>query len=192
MTPEPWTAIVLSGGRARRLGGAAKHAVLVGGATLLERTLAAVGGASQVVVVGEAPAGLDAEVIREDPPFAGPAAAIGAALVRTRHERVTVVACDHPFVSEAVDALMGADVADVDGAVAVDAAGRRQHLLFTAKRAALAQASAQHGSLIDVAVHELVSGLNLREIAVSARSLLDVDTWDDHAKVEDIDARTPD
>jgi choline kinase len=42
----PWAAVVLSGGRARRLDGEPKHQVRVGGRTLLDRTLDAVAAAS--------------------------------------------------------------------------------------------------------------------------------------------------
>jgi molybdopterin-guanine dinucleotide biosynthesis protein A len=192
MTEEdrPWSAVVLSGGRSRRLGGTPKHAVRVGDATLLERTLAAVAGASEIVVVGEAPDAADFPVIREDPPFAGPAAAIGAALGHVRSARVTVTACDHPFVADAIATLMAEQLDDVDGAIAVDASRRRQNLLFTASRAALARAVDAHASLANLSVHELLAGLKLREVNVSERSLLDVDTWDDHAKLEEIHART--
>ena len=187
MAPSAWSAVVLSGGRARRLGGASKHDVLVGGRTLLERTLAAVADASQVVVVGDAPATTDALVIREDPRFAGPAAAIGAALPHVRTPLVVVVACDHPFVAEAIDALLDTELDGIDGAIAVDATGRRQNLIFAATLSALGRAVEGRETLIDVAVHDLLAGLKLQEVRVSDRSLLDVDTWDDHAKVERID-----
>ena|SRR5690349_3753106 len=183
-----WAAVVLSGGRARRLGGAPKHEVRVGGRTLLDRTLEAVAAASEVIVVGEGNAGPGALVIREEPAFAGPAAAIGAALRHVRSPQVAVVACDHPFVAEAIDALMAEKWDGADGVIAVDSTGRRQNLLFTASRTALQSAIARRTSLIDVAAHELLADLDLREVTVSARSLLDVDTWDDHAKLEEMDA----
>jgi molybdopterin-guanine dinucleotide biosynthesis protein A len=164
--------------------------VQVGGATLLERTLAAVADASDVVIVGEAPKGTDATVVREDPPFAGPAAAIGAALEHVAAPRVLVAACDHPFVGEAIDALLAEELDNVDGVIAVDGTGRRQNLLFVAARSALVREAEARDSLADVAVHDLLAGLALREIAVSERSLLDVDTWDDHARLEEIDAGT--
>ncbi|SNQ49025.1 Molybdopterin-guanine dinucleotide biosynthesis protein A [Frankia canadensis] len=47
-----WSALVLAGGAARRLGGQDKPAVVVGGVTLLERVLAATAGAERRVVVG--------------------------------------------------------------------------------------------------------------------------------------------
>jgi molybdopterin-guanine dinucleotide biosynthesis protein A len=183
-----WAAVVLSGGRARRLDGAPKHEVRVGGRTLLDRTLDAVAAASEIVVVGEGNAARGALVIREDPAFAGPAAAIGAALPHVHSPQVAVVACDHPFVAEAIDALMAAEWEGADGVIAVDSTGRRQHLLFTASRPALQRAIESRTSLIDVAAHELLAELHLREVAVSARSLLDVDTWDDHARLEEMDA----
>ena len=139
--------------------------------------------------VGDAPDGTGATVIREEPSFAGPAAAIGAALGHIESDRVTVVACDHPFVADAIEALTSEDLHGVDGAIAVDRTGRRQNLLFTAQRQALEQAVEGHESLVDVAVHQLLAGLRLREVEVSERSLLDVDTWEDHAKLEEIDAR---
>ena len=99
-------AIVLVGGRARRLGGAAKPLLEVGGATPWQRTLAALAerGAAPVVAVGPAldgasSAGASSDSassgggdglsamaapavtwVREDPPFGGPVAAIAAGL----------------------------------------------------------------------------------------------------------------
>ncbi|MCF3965483.1 NTP transferase domain-containing protein, partial [Streptomyces fuscigenes] len=47
----PFDAVVLAGGAARRLGGADKPGVRVGGRTLLDRVLAACAGAGRTVVV---------------------------------------------------------------------------------------------------------------------------------------------
>ncbi|MCV7084044.1 NTP transferase domain-containing protein [Mycolicibacterium insubricum] len=70
-------AIVLAGGRARRLDGADKPNLLVGGRRLIDVALDAVAGAAHIVVVGPS-RDLPEAVIqtREDPPFAGPAAAV--------------------------------------------------------------------------------------------------------------------
>ncbi|MCW2566643.1 MAG: molybdopterin-guanine dinucleotide biosynthesis protein MobA, partial [Mycobacterium sp.] len=54
-----YTAVVLAGGRARRLGGIAKPAVDVGGRPMLARVLAAVADAGHVIVVGPPLAGLN-------------------------------------------------------------------------------------------------------------------------------------
>lgn len=48
-----YDAIVLAGGAAKRLGGADKPGVLVGGRALLDRVLGACAGAGTTVVVGE-------------------------------------------------------------------------------------------------------------------------------------------
>ncbi|WP_460750573.1 NTP transferase domain-containing protein, partial [Myceligenerans cantabricum] len=82
-------AIVLAGGRASRLDGAAKPALVSDGVPLLHLALDAAGGARRTAVVG--PDDLAAPIAahptahrtvltREDPPFGGPAAAIAAAL----------------------------------------------------------------------------------------------------------------
>ncbi|MGN7861797.1 molybdenum cofactor guanylyltransferase [Microbacterium sp. 22303] len=89
----PLGAVVLVGGRARRMGGAAKHLLELGGSTPWDRTLAALAahGISPIIAVGPAPAdGRPADAaavpvvtwVREDPPFGGPVAALAAALSR--------------------------------------------------------------------------------------------------------------
>jgi len=113
-------AVILAGGRSSRLGGVPKDQLMAGAATLLECALAAARGASRVVVVGPEWGSLPSAVLRcrEDPPFAGPAAAIAtglAALASAAHaERVLqapltlVLACDMPRSAGAVDALLAA------------------------------------------------------------------------------------
>jgi molybdopterin-guanine dinucleotide biosynthesis protein A len=76
-------AVILAGGRAERLDGASKPDLVVGGRRLLATAIAAArsAGCDRVVVVGptelEAPGCL---VVREDPPFGGPVAALAAGL----------------------------------------------------------------------------------------------------------------
>jgi molybdopterin-guanine dinucleotide biosynthesis protein A len=50
--PHDFCAVILAGGRARRLGGADKPGLTVGGRTLAEAVLSAVAGAAMVIVVG--------------------------------------------------------------------------------------------------------------------------------------------
>lgn len=120
-------AIILAGGRSSRLGGVPKAGLIYGGTTLLERSLHATGAAARTVVVGPDPGNLPDGVLscREEPPYAGPAAAIAAglgALAVSRAGRhgavappppfVLVLACDMPQSAAAVrvlfDALAGA------------------------------------------------------------------------------------
>ncbi|MGY3318305.1 molybdenum cofactor guanylyltransferase [Arthrobacter sp. TE12232] len=114
-------AIILAGGRSARLGGVPKSRLTYDGATLLERSLRAAGGARRVVVVGPDPGDLPAGTLncREDPPFAGPAAAIAAGLnaLAAGHAGrsdagapapfTLVLACDMPRSAVAVRALAG-------------------------------------------------------------------------------------
>jgi molybdopterin-guanine dinucleotide biosynthesis protein A len=114
-------AIILAGGRSARLGGVPKSRLTYDGATLLERSLRAAGGARRVVVVGPDPGDLPAGTLncREDPAFAGPAAAIAAGLNALAAEHAgrsdagapapftLVLACDMPRSAAAVRALAG-------------------------------------------------------------------------------------
>ncbi len=124
-----WAAVVLTGGRARRLGGLSKADLVLDGRTLLASTYAACRdlGAQVVVAVGpepEEPTGLGVDGgprlvwTREDPPFAGPARAVAAgvaALARCTPApgaAVVVLACDMPDVGGALPVLARAVVAD--------------------------------------------------------------------------------
>lgn len=181
MTEQGWDAIVLAGGRATRLGGVDKPDLVVDGRTLLDRTLDAVSGATNVIVVGEVDAP-GAVVVQEEPRFAGPAAAIGAGLRAVTSPWVLIAACDHPYVADAVAPLLAARTGD--GAVAVDAGGRRQHLLCVANASALRAAASAQDSLTDLAVHRLLAPLELTEIALPPRATLDVDSWHDRDVAE--------
>ncbi|MFF8511565.1 DUF6457 domain-containing protein [Streptomyces sp. NPDC015492] len=75
----PHDAVVLAGGAARRLGGADKPGVRVGGRPLLDRVLAACRRAERTVVVGvPRPTVRPVHWTREDPPGGGPLAALDA------------------------------------------------------------------------------------------------------------------
>lgn len=85
---EPHDAIVLAGGRASRLDGAAKPGLLSGGVPLLHLSLDAAAGAHRIAVVGPDdlaevidthPAAARTVLTRENPPFGGPVAGIAAA-----------------------------------------------------------------------------------------------------------------
>lgn len=180
MTDLAWDAIVLAGGRATRLGGTPKADLVVDGRSLLDRTLDAVASANRVVVVGdvEAPG---AVIVQEEPRFGGPAAAIGAGLAEVTSPWALIAACDYPFVAEAVGPLL--DARTGDGVVAVDAGGRRQHLLCVLSTSALRDAVAAQ-PLTDLAVHRLLAPLDLTEIALPPRATEDVDTWHDQEVAE--------
>ncbi|SCK23482.1 molybdenum cofactor guanylyltransferase [Streptomyces sp. WMMB 714] len=94
-------AVVLAGGGARRLGGADKPAVTVGGRPLLDRVLSACADATATVVVGpRRPTPRPVTWVREEPPGGGPLAALDAGLRHTTEPLVLVLSADLPFLRE--------------------------------------------------------------------------------------------
>jgi len=89
-------AILLAGGRARRVDGAAKPLFDVGGRTLLQRAIDAVADCAPVTVVADPVPGVSGGAgvtwVREDPPFSGPAAAVVAALAAWQRAATLVAA----------------------------------------------------------------------------------------------------
>ncbi|WP_194765013.1 molybdenum cofactor guanylyltransferase [Microbacterium sp. UFMG61] len=179
-------AIVLAGGRASRLGGAAKPLLEVGGRTLLDHAVAAVADCDPVIVVGpRMPVAGNIAWVRENPPFGGPVAAIAAGLAHLgstalETAEVYVLAADLPNADEAVALLRRHPLSpSEDGVCLSDASGRMQWLTgryrVDALRAA-AQALPDEGR--DASARALLGGLTLT--AVDAGGLAaDIDTWDD-------------
>lgn len=186
-------AIVLAGGRSSRLNQVDKAALRYRQQTLVERTVAAVPGARNVVVVGPDRSGtLTRPVLRarEDPPFGGPAAAIAAGVSTlatadpVAGDVTIVLACDMPHVATAVTALRAAlPVAGaVDGVIAVDAGGRRQPLAAIYTTSSLTEAIESErnvGSLDGLSAFRLIAGLDLTEVPVPRGATDDIDTWAD-------------
>jgi molybdopterin-guanine dinucleotide biosynthesis protein A len=139
---DPYTAVVLAGGRAARLGGQAKPQLQVGGRTMLEAVLAAVADAEQRTVVGP-PQPLPPGVhrVREQPPGGGPVAALRAGLAEVTTDVVAVLAGDLPFVTASLVTDLRARLTD-DGVLVVDEGGRDQYLLGVWRTAALRAATA--------------------------------------------------
>lgn len=185
---EAFDAIVLAGGGARRLGGADKGAVEVGTEPLLAHALAAVAGATRVVVVGPVS---NADLIThddrsrvsfvtEDPPRGGPAAAVGAGLAETEAGLVVALACDMPFADAAtVSRLVEAAGDGGDGALLVDETGRRQYLAAAYRRGPLREALNRLEPLHGAPLHRAISVLTLTEVRADPEEAFDVDTWHD-------------
>ncbi len=201
-----YDALILAGGRSARLGGVPKSRLMFDGATLLDRAIAAAGGAIRTVVVGPAadaaePSGqttardVAGQVLftREDPPFSGPAAAIAAGLSALAQDRTPmpftlVLACDMPLVAHAVPVLLAACVSGAEhdvhfgGVVAQSADGRSQPLAGFYSTDLLQKSAddlASRGTLINASVRALLANLGVAAVAVPAGSTDDVDTWAD-------------
>ncbi|GAA1419735.1 NTP transferase domain-containing protein [Streptomyces thermospinosisporus] len=182
-----YDAVVLAGGAARRLGGADKPAVRVGGRTLLDRVLTACAGARTTVVVADPrPTARPVVWAREEPPGGGPLAALEAGLGHTTAEHALLLSADLPFldartVQELLAALRGTGA---DGVQLTDEGGREQPLVAAYRTSALrrelyALVSA-HGALTGLPLRRLTARLDLTRLTGPVASF-DCDTWDDIA-----------
>lgn len=191
-------AILLAGGRATRVDGAAKPLFEIGGTTLLRAAVTAAtdAGARPITVVAPVldPA-LDVAWVREEPPFGGPAAAIVAAVegwpAGADPEWTLVLACDLPGVGAAVRRL-GADLpllpSDADGLCLGDASSRPQWLTGIYRTRALrGAASALPDRGAGAPVRALLADLAIVVVASPDALTRDVDTWED---LEEARART--
>lgn len=157
-------AIILTGGRSSRLDSVPKSEFIVEQSTLLARTLNAASVARRIVVVGPAPATALPDgvmLVREEPPFSGPVAAVAAGVAalnsapdggktqatnpgskNVASDSVLVLACDMPHIGVAVPSLLTAceAVKDTDGVIAVDEEQRRQPLAAVYRTKALISA----------------------------------------------------
>lgn len=185
---EPgYDAVVLAGGAARRLGGADKPGLRIGGRALLDRVLAACADArTTVVVADERPTARAVLWAREDPPGGGPSAALDAGLRRTGAEDVVVLSADLPFLDAATvrRLLETLRSGGADGVLLTDADGRDQPLVAAyrtrALRRGLADLTAEHGTLTGLPLRRLTAALHLTRVPDPVASF-DCDTWDDIA-----------
>ena len=190
-----WDAIIVAGGRAKRLGGIDKTALVWQGRSLLDGVVAAASGARRTCVVGS-DADLPASVLRavERPRWGGPAAAIVAGLEALAGDSaagtdwVLVLAGDLVHADAAVGLLLDtaagltADELTADGLISVDPDGRRQPLLAVYNRAALVS-SALLRPADNLSVMSLIGGLNLVELPLPGALGDDVDTPADAARL---------
>ncbi len=185
-------AVILAGGRSARLGGQPKAELIVDGTALLARTVHASSGAASIVIVGEASATPAAHTIlvREDPAFGGPVAAIGAALTALAEtdarqaDWTLVLACDMPLISTAVPSLIEAASRagrGTDAVVAVDDSGRTQHLAAVYRTSVLREQLTALGALSGRSMRTLAATMTLTEVA-TGNATQDIDTWDDAAR----------
>ncbi|MGW5341532.1 NTP transferase domain-containing protein [Streptomyces sp. HUAS TT3] len=199
-----YDAIVLAGGAARRLGGADKPGLRVGGRTLLDRVLDACADAAATVVVGDRrPTARPVRWARENPPGAGPVAALDAGLRQTTAELVLVLSADLPFLDRGtVRALLAAsgeqraadgedpegpvDPEGPEGALLRDRTGRDQPLVAAYRaeplRREIALLAAEHGTLSGLPLRALTAELRLTHVAdAEPLASFDCDTWEDLA-----------
>jgi len=146
-----WTAAILAGGQARRLGGRDKSALRVGDGSILDRQLrvlrpltphilivAGHGHTTPWPAILQSEAGEDLRVVGDLIPGAGALGGLYTALVEAPTEQVLVIACDMPFVSAPFLSELAALGADVDAAIPRDV-HRRHPLCASYQRRIAAQ-----------------------------------------------------
>lgn len=158
--------------------------------SLLERVVAASSDADRVIVVGpQRPLAAEVTWCREDPPGAGPVAAVASGMQQVRADVVLTLAADLPWIAPAVPGLVAALAArPCDCAALVDGAGRVNYLAAAWRRAALVRALAAVGDPAGASMRALVSTATITQVPDVGGWGLDCDTWDD---VEDARNRLP-
>ncbi|WP_084477741.1 NTP transferase domain-containing protein [Nocardia jejuensis] len=176
-------AIVLAGGRASRMGGVDKPAIVVGGQSMLDAALAAVIDCDRTVVVGPHRPELPPEILQtqEIPAGAGPVAAIASglgALTGATTGLVVVLAADMPFLNATAvrELLSQAKESGSDAVFATDASGRPQYLVGVWRRTALLEALNRLDSLVNRPMKALVP---VDTATVALPGVEDCDTPDD-------------
>ena len=182
-----FSAVVLAGGTAARLGGADKASIEHAGRTLLEWALDALLDASEVVVVGDpVPTTRPVTFTRENPRYGGPVAALltGRDALLRRPRTLGVLAVDMPRVTAYTFRRLHEAALGHDGAFLADGDGRRQLagvLDLDRLDAVRPDHEAQHG----MALHRLLSALDLATVGSEGEEARDVDTWADLRDLEE-------
>lgn len=183
-------AILLVGGRSRRMGGGLKPLLEVGGRSLFSGAVAALtdAGCAPLVAVGPV---LDADAIvqwvREDPPFTGPAAAIAAAVdlvPAAGPEWMLILAGDLPYVPQVAERLIAATASGAADAVVFRADGHPQWLAGVYRTKSLRAAVATLGDdVLGAPVRALLGGLEIAWLTDEDGITADIDTPADLARI---------
>lgn len=175
--------IVLSGGTSSRFG-SDKSKALIGGQSLIQRILTSIPAEFEVIIVGPEPDIQTATYlcIQENPLGGGPLAGFKAGLAACTSEIVGLIATDMPFAIARVINLLNAMTSHDEAVIYVDAEGFKQPLAAVYRVEAVEKALLKIGDVHGQSMRNLVSQLQVREIAMSsqvAQALVDIDTQAD-------------
>jgi molybdopterin-guanine dinucleotide biosynthesis protein A len=176
-----FTAVVLAGGQAVRMGGWDKATIELNGRSLLEYSLDAVVDAAEVVVVGDpVPTDRPVTFVREDPRHGGPVAGLMAArdVMLRDVPMVAVLAVDMPRLTTATFRRLSEAAVGRDGAVLVDPEVRRQ-LAFVVDRARLDEVAPPVEERHGAPLHRILDRLDLVDVPAIGQEWRDVDSWAD-------------
>ena len=196
-----WTGAILAGGRARRLGGLNKARLILhpGSASVLDRQLARLRRVVDrtIIIANDAEpfSGAGVPVIPDLVPDGGALGALYTAVHAAGTERILVIACDMPFVSERLLAHLVSVGSSVDIAIPRTARGYEPLCATYSRRSA-----SELRRLIDERRFRLsdvarIPGLNVHEVgrdelnAFGPEEVLffNLNTPDDHTRAIDLD-----
>jgi molybdenum cofactor guanylyltransferase len=187
-----WTAAILAGGQARRLGGIDKSALLVGTSSILERQLSLLSGLTPHILIvasdrSRVPAG-DIQVVTDRIAGAGALGGLYTALIEAPTEQVLVIGCDMPFLDAPFLTYLMERGRDADATMPRDEHGRHPLCASYARRIAghlhgrITAGDLRIGdALVDLAVQELGPD-ELAPFNRDGRLLLNINTPDDYAR----------
>ena len=141
------SALILAGGKATRLGGVAKHELVIDGETILARQTRVLAPRVAEIVVSAPREVAGYRTVRDTVDGAGPLAGIAAGLAAVATPWLLVVAGDMPYITDELIGRMLAARADDLDAVAVRARGLPEPLL-----------SVLHGRVRQVVTQRLAAG----------------------------------
>ena len=173
------TGVLLAGGKSRRMG-EDKRYLVVGEQTLLERGLGVLRSIFQEVLVVIAqdspPLGVDARVVRDLVPDCGSLGGLYTGLTQAAAPCIFVVACDMPFLDQAVIAQFTTRRASADIVIAKLAA--RLHPMHALYGKGCLPVLEQMIRARQLKIQEMVSHASLRVQYVTEADLLTVDpSW---------------
>ena len=196
-----WTAAIIAGGQAKRLGRLDKWALNVGGQRIIDRQLAVLGGvAEHILVVSNEPhrfRSLGLRVCADLIPGTGPLGGLYTALVRSPTEHTLVVACDLPFLAAAFLRYLATQIGHADAVVPRTEDGPQPLCaVYTQNCVDAVRAQIQRGRHRMSALKEVirVAHVGPAEIAAFDRDgklFLNVNTSDDHRRAIELTAREP-
>jgi molybdopterin-guanine dinucleotide biosynthesis protein A len=187
-----WTAAILAGGQARRLGGIDKSRLVIGGRSILERQIAVLTEltASLLIVTGE-PLPVDipqATVVHDRIGGAGALGGIYTALLEASHEQVLVIGCDMPFLDGPFLTYLMEQGKNADAAIPRD--GRGHHPLCASYSRRIAGHLAARIDRGELSVRDALRGVAMRELGPdelapfdpAGRLLININTPEDYAR----------
>jgi molybdopterin-guanine dinucleotide biosynthesis protein A len=176
-----YDAVVLAGGVARRLGGLDKATIEIGGLSLLDRALAAVKQATEIIIVGpRRPTSATVRWTSESPAGGGPLRATIAGLELVTCDVVVVLAIDYPFVDSKIVAELIRAAELRDGAALQDEGGS-MHYVVGAYKTKVLRAAVEAKPSSDASMRSLFVTLDIAAVRVD-RAALDIDTPEDVAR----------